>query len=132
VSRPTVVNDRIDQLELFKAHADGIDEAFWKFRKDNPQIYQLLVRFARQAKQAGRTRFGMKMLFERVRWYTVVETNDPTGLKINNNYTSRFARLLDRDERCSPQCRGCADPECLAGMFEMRELHTRSELKEPE
>ena len=126
----THVFERADQLELFRAHADGIDAAFFEFHAHNPQVYTLLVKFARQAKAAGRKKFGMKMLFERVRWYQEIETNDPTGLKLNNNYTSRYARLIQQQERCSPECDGCGDPVCLAGLFEMRELHTPSDLKD--
>jgi hypothetical protein len=73
--------EHVDQLELFRAHADGIDTAFFAFHAENPEVYQLLRKFACQAKGAGRKKFGMKMLFERVRWYTEIETKDPTGLK---------------------------------------------------
>jgi hypothetical protein len=59
--------EHVDQLELFRAHADGIDTAFFAFHAENPEVYQLLRKFACQAKGAGRKKFGMKMLFERVR-----------------------------------------------------------------
>lgn len=124
----THVFERTDQLELFAAHAAGIDAAFWEFHLANPHVYELLVRFARQAKRAGRRRFGMKMLFERVRWYTDIETESKTRLKVNNNFISRYARLLMQQEPCELGCEGCDNENCLAGMFELRELQTPSDL----
>lgn len=120
--------EHADQLELFKAHASGIDVAFYQFHQHNPKVYELLVKFARQAKAAGRKKFGMKMLFERVRWFEFVETKDSTGFRLNNNYTSRYARLMDKQERCSTDCEGCDDTNCLVGLFETRELTTPSDL----
>ena len=117
-----------DQLGLFAARGEGIDRAFWEFHYKNPTIYEKLVQYARQAKAAGRVRFGVSMLWERLRWYTLVETTDKTGLKLNNNYRSRYARLLMLRERCRPDCPGCRLETCLAGLFETRELQTTSSL----
>lgn len=121
--------ENIDQLGLFRAGGDGIEAAFWKFHEDNPKVYQLLVKYARQAKNAGQRRFGIGMIWERLRWYTAVETRDETGLKLNNNHRSRYARLLMQRERCSDECQGCEKPRCLAGMFEIRELDQPTELE---
>src|SRR5438045_9464256 len=85
---------REQQLALWEASGDGIDQAFWQFHRANPGIYQLLCTYARQAVKAGRGRFGIRMIWERVRWYVLVETTDPTGIKLNDHYHSRYARLL--------------------------------------
>jgi hypothetical protein len=96
--------------------ADDLDRAFWRFHRQNPHIYRLLVRYAKQAKAAGRSRLGIKEIFERVRWYVLVETRDPAGFKLNNNYHSRYARLIMLNE------------PGLAGLFETRKLKTASSL----
>lgn len=77
----------------------------------NPHVYEALRRFALEAKRAGRERLGMKALYERVRWYTAVESQGEPW-KLNNSYTAFYARLLMQNE-----------PE-LAGFFETR--HQRS------
>lgn len=90
-----------------------IDEAFDEFDRNNPHIYRNLRFLARQALHAGRKRIGMKFLFERLRWEYCVRTNHKESeFALNNNFTSRFARLLMREE-----------PE-LAGIFEVRGLRS--------
>jgi hypothetical protein len=60
---------------------------------------------------AGRKRLSIKMLFEVLRWEHLLTTTDP-DFKMNNNYHSRYARLLmDRNPT-------------LRGVFETRELHS--------
>lgn len=87
-----------------------ISERFWEFHRAHPAVYQHLRRFALEAKARGRERLGIKAIWERLRWYVAVEARDVDGFKLNNNYTSRYARLLMRQERD------------LEGFFETREL----------
>lgn len=70
--------------------------AFWAFHARHPQVYVLFRRYAKDALDAGRRRFGVGMIAERVRWYMSVErvgTADE-DFKINNNLRSCYARLL--------------------------------------
>jgi len=99
------------QLAFHLAVEGPADRAFQAFHEANPAVYAALVRLARQANQQGRERGGMKMLWEVMRWERYLVTDDPTGFKLNNNYTSRYARLIMESE------------EDLAGFFETRELH---------
>jgi hypothetical protein len=69
---------------------------FWTFHGDNPEVYALLKRFLVEAVAAGRLSMGIKMLIERVRWYTGVETVGD-DFKINNSFAPFYARLLARD-----------------------------------
>jgi hypothetical protein len=73
----------------------------------NPQVYELLRRFALEARRSGRRRMGIAALFERVRWFTAIETHGD-DFKLNNNWRAFYARLLMQNE-----------PE-LAGFFETR------------
>ena len=87
----------------------SIQERFERFHDENPEVYELLVRFAHEAHAAGRSRLGIGALWERLRWHTSVET-EGEPYKLNDNYRSRYARLLA--ER---------NPE-LAHLFETRKL----------
>lgn len=77
------------------ATAPTIDEAFDLFHTANPWVYDALVRLARDLVAAGRERVGIGMLFEVLRWQWALGTADPTSeFKLNNNYRSRYARLI--------------------------------------
>ncbi len=95
------------QLTLFQT--TRIDSEFEKFHKDNPKVMELFLKFAKQAKEAGRERMGAKAIIERIRWHTSVDTIG-SEFKCNNSYTSRYARLAIKE-----------NPE-LAGLFTLREL----------
>jgi len=84
-----------------------LERAFWQFHTDNPHVYTLLARYAREWKRYH-SHCSIKLLFERVRWQVGLETRDPTGFKLCNNHTAYYARLLERNE---------AD---LVGLFRLR------------
>lgn len=83
-------------------------ERFEEFHRDNPRVYETLVRLAREWVAAfGRRKLGLAALRERARWEIALSTSDP-DYKINNNYTPYYARLLMLRE-----------PD-LAGLFDLR------------
>lgn len=91
------------QPDLFASTLQPVtQEGFDVYDTENPAIYVKLAEFALQAHHAGRTRIGIKMLYERVRWYSTVEAKDDT-FKLNNNYHAFYARKLMQDY---PQLRG--------------------------
>ncbi len=100
-----------DSLHLFSGRASLSRETEARaFHLSNPRVYELFERFALEAVRAGRSHFSAKMIWERMRWYSRVETTDPT-FKLNNNYHAYYARFfLERH------------PE-LDGLFETRRLH---------
>lgn len=71
-----------------------INDEFDVFHAENPHIYDLFVKFAAHAKNSGHQHYSAKGIFERLRWHMNVETNSADGFKLNNNYTSRYARML--------------------------------------
>ena len=87
-----------------------LDAQFEEFHKNNPEVYEELVRLARQMKARGHKQIGIKMLWEVLRWERAMKTTDQTEWKLNNNYTSRYARLIMENE-----------PD-LEGFFVTREL----------
>ena len=88
-----------------------IQAAFEKFRAANPTVYVELVTLAREWRRTNpKRRVGIGMLWEVLRWRMNITTTDPSGFKLNNNFRSRFARLV------------MAQEEDLCGIFETREL----------
>lgn len=77
-------------------------QSFLDFHQANPKVFELADRFTREAIEAGRQRFGMKMVFERIRWYSAVETTG-SSFKLNNNYTAFYARLWMHRNPGQPQ-----------------------------
>ncbi len=101
------------QLLLFTEpeHAPGatIQERFEAFHRANPWVYFALVKLAQDQRLHGR-KVGMKMLFEVLRWQWMRKTTSEDEFKLNNDFHSRYARLIM--ER---------NPD-LAGMFQLRKL----------
>jgi len=83
------------------------EERFQQFHAKNPQVYRALKSMALQLYAQGHRRYGMKAMFEILRWQSRLSTvGEP--YKLNNIFTAYYARLL-MDEV----------PE-LAGFFEVR------------
>jgi hypothetical protein len=90
-----------------------IQEKFELFHKLNPHVYGAFRDLALQLANRGRSRIGVGMLTEILRWNYMMHTEDPNSdFKISNNYRSRYARLLMRQE-----------PE-LDGIFCVKELRS--------
>ena len=79
-----------------------------QYDTDNPQVYRQLVVYAFQMLHAKRTRGSIDLLFQRLRWYTTVETQSEDDFKLNDQYRAYYARKLMAEY-----------PE-LAGFFELR------------
>jgi hypothetical protein len=90
-----------------------LDRSFAEFHAQFPEVYDELVTLARTARRQGRERIGIKMLFEVVRWHRFLAgVMDAEGFKLNNNFHSRYARLIMSQE-----------PD-LVGIFETRGLRS--------
>jgi hypothetical protein len=74
-------------------------------------VYDALVTLARDYLRGGRTKVGMGMLFEVMRWQHGRRTIGDE-FKLNNDYRSRYARRIMANERD------------LATAFEIRRLST--------
>jgi hypothetical protein len=84
-----------------------IAERFEAFHARNPQVYGALRDMALELRRRGHRQYGIKALFEVLRFNAAMQTHgDP--FKLNNNYTALYARLLMDNE-----------PE-LVGFFELR------------
>mgnify|MGYP005605361355 FL=1 len=70
---------------------------FENFHKENPEVYSELKNLATELIRNGHQYYSMKALFEIIRYHRTISTNDPQ-FKLNNNYTSFYARLLMEKE----------------------------------
>lgn len=86
-------------------------EEFERFHRENPHVYEHLERLAFRLRNRGVERWGIKSLWETLRYEMAINTNEPIGAyKLNNNLTASYARaLMERN------------PDDLAGFFEIRE-----------
>ena len=87
-----------DQTTLsFDYPQDPIQERFEQFHRRHPEVYEQLVTLARTAHNSGREKVGIGMLFEVLRWERLIAglpDEREAGLKLNNNYRSRYARHI--------------------------------------
>ena len=95
--------------------ATTIQEHFEQFHERHPEVYVELLRLAQTGVRAGRTKLGIWQLVAVLRWNRSIEglPDEREDYKINNNYASRYARLLMEQ-----------NPE-LEGIFELRRLLAR-------
>ncbi len=98
------------QMGIIGPRGAGLEAKFWEFHTQNPEVFRKLRELALQMRRRGLEQYSIKSLFEVLRWHHALETNDPSGFKLNNNYTSFYARLLMQRE-----------PE-LKDFFELRTL----------
>lgn len=103
--------ERAPRNQFDDLNADYIQSGFERFHADNPEIYRKLVDLAMGAKANGHKGMGISLLWERLRWHFTVEVKDGENFKLNNNYRSRYARLIMRQE------------PSLAGFFKTRALY---------
>lgn len=76
--------------------ADSLEAKFQRYHRNNPDVFALLLRFTLEAKRRGYRHYGVGAVFERIRWHMDIETHDKEGFKLNNNYRSRYVRLLEQ------------------------------------
>ncbi len=89
-----------------------IQEKFEQWLNANPHAVEMFLRYAREAKQRGFTKYGIGAIAELVRWDLNKSFTKTDRFKLNNIYRSRLARHLVK-----------IDPS-LEGFFETRTLKT--------
>jgi hypothetical protein len=70
-------------------------KSFKQYHQNNPSVYTEFKRLAFQLINRGYKHIGAKQIFEVIRWQTMVSGDD--GYKLNNTYTSDYARLFEKD-----------------------------------
>lgn len=93
------------------AFSKTIQDKFEEFHEANPWVMDELVAKARELQLLGIERYGIKALFEVLRWeHAKKRVSRNTEFALNNVFTSRYARLIE------------AEHEDLRGFFSTREL----------
>ena len=93
---------------------DRIEREFNAYHAAHPWIIERIVSMVKRYKQVGRRR-GIGFFFEVLRHERLIESGDVDGFKLNNNYRSRYARLIEREH---PSLRGFFRKRRLRGVIE--------------
>lgn len=75
--------------------ANRIDNAFQAFHDANPGVWELFQKFTFELISKKFKHYSADAVCHQIRWHTAVITND-RDFKLNNNYTSRYARLFHK------------------------------------
>jgi len=72
-----------------------ISERFEEFHRENPHVYDALVRLARRFIEAtGKRKLGAQRLIEIARWDLEIATQGAEEFEINNTFRAFYARLI--------------------------------------
>jgi hypothetical protein len=91
---------------IHRVRGQSLEDQFTAFHAANPQVHAALRALALSMRRRGVRKAGIGQLFEVLRWQYALQTNGG-DFKLNNNFRSFYARLLDNE------------PE-LHGLFELR------------
>lgn len=72
----------------------SLAERFEHFHATNPHVFAELRALALRAKASGIERWSVDALFHVLRWERAIATRSDDGFRLNNNYTSHYARRL--------------------------------------
>lgn len=75
-------------------HGKTIDAAFEEFHEKNPKVWETFQEQCLRAISMGRKKISAKQLLGYIRWYVSLQVDTQDGFKINDAYTSRYARLF--------------------------------------
>lgn len=93
----------MDSLFDFFADDRALFDKYKEWDAANPQFYPLFCRFTEQLLNRGHRNIGVALIFERIRWESMIRT-EGEPFKLNNNYRSIYARRFMRD---FPAYEGC-------------------------
>ncbi|MBA3824527.1 MAG: hypothetical protein H0X24_11620 [Ktedonobacterales bacterium] len=91
-----------------------LPERFREFDAQHPDVYEAFKYYAFQLHRRGVRHYGAKAIMEVIRYHTAVDGRDAKeAFKLNNSYTSLFARKLIGEM-----------PLLFGNFFETRKLKT--------
>lgn len=68
-------------------------ERFEEFHRQNPHVYQAIVRIAHDLKGRGFSKCSIWLIFNRLRWLYAIQTQGDE-FRLNNNFTAYYARTV--------------------------------------
>lgn len=72
----------------------SIDDRFEEFLRDHPDVWDLFCRFAWELKLSGKERGSADAILHRIRWEHWTTSSGKKDFKINDHFSSRFARAM--------------------------------------
>lgn len=72
-------------------HNDKIFRAYERWDEENPQFWPMFVEASIALANAGRRRIGAKLVFEHLRYSSLLQTKGDV-FRVNNNYSAIYAR----------------------------------------
>ena len=93
-------------MDFQRSTGRTIQQAFEIYHRLNPHIYDECKKLALSAIRKGRSKISFKLIVNVIRWEKYMQTEEPTlwdqdgkqvRFKINDAYSSRFARLFAKD-----------------------------------
>ena len=69
-------------------------ERFWEYDARHPEVYILIVKYARELKARGHILYSMDAILHRIRWHYQAEKDVIEEFKMINDFTSRYARVV--------------------------------------
>lgn len=79
-----------------ESETDATDRRFAEFHKANPRVYEWLCKRSLELKASGERKYGVKALFEELRWHAEFAI-DGKAFQLDNRLTSIYARKLMQD-----------------------------------
>lgn len=76
-----------------KTRADQILDAFIRYHKDNPKVWELFQQFSFEVINAGFENYSAWAISQRIRWHTTIETKGD-DVKLSNNFIAYYSRLF--------------------------------------
>ncbi len=70
------------------------EKRFLTFHREHPEVYYELLRLLLQARASGAEKIGIRVLWEVMRWNDVIIGSKARGLKLNDHFTSFYARMI--------------------------------------
>jgi hypothetical protein len=104
-------------LDLFGDSTGLLEHKFWEFHTAHPEVFRVLVFFARQwrERKGSDAQVGIGALYERARWEIWFDSlADAEPPRLSNNHRAFYSRLIM--ERC---------PD-LGGIFKLKQQRIQS------
>ncbi|RDY58474.1 hypothetical protein [Flagellimonas nanhaiensis] len=90
------VSQQVTLDEVFSGLDESATSKFYSFHSKYPNVYKMFKKLTFKAIKRGFKNYGAKGVMELVRWHTAGPTKED-GFKINNNYTSYYVRLFEKE-----------------------------------
>lgn len=74
-------------------HDDDPKQRWWRWHRENPEVYEMFERFTREAISHGHKRLSAWLIVNRIRWETSVVTKGE-DFKVSNDFIAYYARLF--------------------------------------